>query len=325
MKCIYCLEDKPATSFTKTEHIIPQSFGLFKNNFTLNDSVCDDCNKYFGDNLEIDLGRDTYEGLARYEFGLKSPKEFKALGKRSRLNFKVTEGPYKGAYSYPEYSKEQDRIVCKPLPQVGFLNPNSDYEYFLLDEIPDKASLEQQSFDVSQHVVVLGSKFEAANKILSEKGFSPLFATEAELPASGPNDEWLFEVEGSIDDTISRAVAKIALNYLAYWEGPKFVLQSDFDPLRRYIRTGEKGTEPFIMIRTGSILSDEPEGSRWLGHIVTVNWAKDNTSIISQISLFNSISYTVRLAKNYSGQSRNFRRGHFFNLHNQEIMGLTAR
>jgi len=54
MKCIYCVEDKPLTSFIKTEHVMPQSFGLFTNNFTLK-IVCDDCNKYFGDNLEIPM------------------------------------------------------------------------------------------------------------------------------------------------------------------------------------------------------------------------------------------------------------------------------
>ena len=66
MKCIYCLEDKPETSYKKVEHVIPQSFGVFKNNFTLNKVVCDDCNNYFGDNLEIDLARDTYEGHSRF-------------------------------------------------------------------------------------------------------------------------------------------------------------------------------------------------------------------------------------------------------------------
>jgi len=53
MKCVYCVEDKPLSSFTKVEHVMPQSFGLFTNNLTLVNTVCDDCNQYFGDNLEI--------------------------------------------------------------------------------------------------------------------------------------------------------------------------------------------------------------------------------------------------------------------------------
>ena len=79
MKCIYCLEDKPIQSFTKVEHVLPQSFGSFQNNFTLHGAVCDECNQYFGDNLEIDLGRDTFEGISRHEYGTIGPKEFKYL------------------------------------------------------------------------------------------------------------------------------------------------------------------------------------------------------------------------------------------------------
>lgn len=48
MKCVYCLQDKSPTAFTKAEHVIPQSFDVFKNNLTLIDLVCDDCNQLFG-------------------------------------------------------------------------------------------------------------------------------------------------------------------------------------------------------------------------------------------------------------------------------------
>ena len=121
MKCVYCVEDKPLSSFTKVEHVMPQSFGLFTNNFTLVNIVCDDCNQYFGDNLEIVMARDTFEGASRFKFDLKTPKEFKSLGKQSRMRIKIAEGECKGAYAYREYSKEQDKIVIKPVPQIGFL------------------------------------------------------------------------------------------------------------------------------------------------------------------------------------------------------------
>ena len=77
MKCIYCLEDKPQLFFSGVEHVIPQSFGVFRNNFTLVTIVCDACNKYFGDNLDIALARDTYEGGLRFEHNVTDPKDFK--------------------------------------------------------------------------------------------------------------------------------------------------------------------------------------------------------------------------------------------------------
>ena len=104
----------------KVEHVIPQSFGLFKNNFTLIKMVCDDCNQYFGDNLEIDLARDTYEGFSRFEFNIKKAEDFKNAGKKSRIIIRIAAGPMKGTYVYREYSPDKNDIVFKHIPQVGF-------------------------------------------------------------------------------------------------------------------------------------------------------------------------------------------------------------
>ena len=47
-KCIYCLEDKTATDFN-IDHVIPESFGLFENNFTLIETVCSEWSRIKGD------------------------------------------------------------------------------------------------------------------------------------------------------------------------------------------------------------------------------------------------------------------------------------
>lgn len=330
MKCIYCLEDKPNDSFSKAEHVIPQSFGSFQDNFTLNRpdnrAVCDECNQYFGDNLEVDLGRDTFEGISRHEHGTQSARDFKSLGKRSRLSLKVAEGVLKGALAYLTYSQDHNTVVAKPLPQVGFLDKASlDYKYFLLPEIPNKADLEARGLDCTSNVRAFGDSFEKVRRVLADKGISPEFQGEIDFP-EGESSKWLFEGEGSIDKTICRAVAKIAFNYLTYWQGTDFVLQTVFDPVRFYIRKGEQGSDPFVMIRNQSILVDEPSPeTRRLIHIITVNWAQNGVSIVSQVSLFNFLSYTVQLAKNYSGHNPNLRRGHFFNLADRKIYELGAR
>lgn len=126
MQCIYCLEEKGSHNFKKIEHVIPKSFGAFKNNFVLKETVCDECNQYFGDNLEIDLARDTYEGsITRYDHGIKKPSEFKSMGKKSRIKVRVKEGPLKGSYEYPVYVPQKGKICLEPLPQVGFLRADS--------------------------------------------------------------------------------------------------------------------------------------------------------------------------------------------------------
>ena len=307
---------------------MPQSFGLFRNNFILTNIVCDDCNQYFGDNLELVLARDTLEGSSRFEFGLKEPKEFKSLGKRSRMTIKIAEGECKGTYAYKEYSQEQNRIVVKPVPQIGFLkNMQTEYEYFLLDQIPEKKFLEDNGFDLNNpHAIrIFGTDADTAGKILAQKGIN--FVIGGEVGSSGhKNGDWLCKIDALIDSTIFRAVVKTAFNYLAYWEGRDFLLHHSFDSTRNFIRYSTKIDYQNVRVNNNPILGDEPiEGKRRLGHIITANWAADKISIVSQISIFNEKTYTISLARNFSGERRNIRRGHFFNVNNQEILELEIR
>ncbi len=325
IKCIYCLQDKPKDAFIKTEHVLPQSFGVFKNNFTLNNVVCDDCNTFFGNELEIALARDSMEGLIRYDHNLKSPSEFKTIGKRSRRIFRLPDGELKGAYSYPKYSPDAKRILLYPLPQIGFLKGNVR-EFFLLNQIPDKDYLLKNfSMQHPQAVIILGCDPAIADKILMDKGITVKDCGQPDFPPDDRIVDVLCEVEGSIDQTIMRAVAKIGFNYLTYWQGAAFVLHKDFNIIRKFILTGEKTDYPLIKIDQNSILGDEPiEGRRRSGHIVTTNWACDGVSIIAQVSLMNWMKYTVCLARNFSGEHRDIKIGHFFNFPGQSILSLTT-
>lgn len=327
MKCIYCLEDKPETSYKKVEHVIPQSFGLFKNNFTLIKIVCDDCNQYFGDNLEIALSRDTYEGHSRFEFNVKKAETFKTAGKKSRIIIRISDGIFKGAYVYREYSPDMNDIVLRPIPQVGFRKKAlTEYEYFLLDKIPDKEYLEKNNFDM-QHAQAIKAFSINVNQLeqkLKEKNIS--FKIGGEIVPPDKSDDLLCNIEGEIDRTIFRAIAKIAFNYLAFWQTPEFLYHKDFDNARKYIRYGETVNYPITRVIDKAILNDEPStGKRRLGHLITVNWAKDNLSIVSQVSLFNWVTYVISLARNFSGERRNIKKGHFFNTNSHEIYMLETR
>lgn len=327
MNCIYCLEDKPDSLFTKTEHVLPQSFGLFKNNFTLNKIVCDHCNEFFGDNLELSLGRDTFEGISRFECGIKKPEDFKHIGKKSRLKVKVDEGLFKGAYAYRYFSKQVGRIVIKLVPQLGFKKIEiSEYVYFPLDEIPAKEYL-KNNFDLKadKSIVVLGCDAEVAYNRLSEKGI--FFKPKGEFyPRNSENIDWSCKVTGIIDQIIFRAIAKIAFNYLTYWAKKDFAYNISFHPIRRYIRYGDKSSYPFVIITGNAILGDEPvAGKRRLGHLITLDWSANGLSIVSQVSIFNWMTYSILLAKDYYGNRINIRKGHFFNIANKEILELEAR
>ncbi len=324
-KCIYCLESKPIKSFTNTEHVIPQSFGVFKNNFTLKKVVCNDCNKYFGENLELDLARDTYEGQSRFEFNVKAANNYKSYGKKSRLIIRVAGGPLKGIFACREYSPGSNKIVLKPLPQMGFKQPNADeYVYYLLNEVPDKKYLEE-NFELSNPhgIRSYGMDMKRLEDKLREKGIS--LNSGGEFIPRHESDTLLYQIEGTIDRKIFRAISKVAFNYFAYWQDSEFMCQKTFNTTRRYIRYDETALYPIVDVLAEPILADETGGSRRLGHIVTVNWAADNVSIVSQVSLFNWVKYTICLSRDYSGERRPIKKGHFFNTKNKEILELGSR
>jgi len=124
---------------------------------------------------------------------------------------------------------------------------------------------------------------------------------------------------------IMRAVAKIAFNYIAYFEGHEFVLHHDFNRIRDYILNGQEPDYPLVRIEQKAILGDEPEnGLRRTGHILTTDWAKDRVSIAAQVSLMNWLKYSVSLARNFTGEYRPIKRGHFFNYPTGGILMLTT-
>jgi hypothetical protein len=63
--CLYCRETKDANVFNR-EHVLPEAFGKYEGNFVLKGVVCEACNTYFANHLDIKLARDSIEGLDRY-------------------------------------------------------------------------------------------------------------------------------------------------------------------------------------------------------------------------------------------------------------------
>lgn len=219
MICVYCRTEKEEKFFKNREHVVPQSFGVFRNNLTLHEIVCDDCNRFFGNNLELYLARDSYEGTMRYDFQVKSPQDIKSIGKKSGLIIRVAEDPFKGAYAFREFLKEQDKLVIKPLPQIGFLDKaTNEYYYYLLGEIPENNSLSKEKYDLAnpKGMRILGCDIQDAENELSAKGYN--FKPGAEVQIDDQTtDDLLCKIEWYINDTIQRAIAKISLNYFVYW------------------------------------------------------------------------------------------------------------
>ena len=322
IECIYCREKQLASAYRKAEHVIPQSFGKFRNNLTLRQLVCDACNQFFGNNIELALARDTLEGQSRADFGVKKAEDFKSPGPQSRIRIKIAEGNFKGAYAFRDYSEADGKVTLQPVPQIGFRQRESgEYRYFPLGELPDKKQLEELGLDLqhSKNIRAVGLEVEELSKKLAEKDIS--FRYEGDVVSTSRSESLLCEVQGTIDHVIQRATVKIAFNYLAYWEGGDFVRQASFDQTRNFVRHGQLAPYPLVKVGQQPILADE-EVRRRVGHLVTVNWAADRVSIAAEVSILNVFTHSVCLARDYEGERKKVTRGHFFNVVNGAILEL---
>lgn len=327
--CIYCLKEKPPTDFN-IEHVIPESFGAFENNFTLIKAVCWECNKYFGDKLELFLGRDTFEGMLRFMQGAKAPKEFKFLNNR-RILFRLSEdGPWKGAILKLGFSEEKNKIVVDAIKQVAFRKKDrSEWEFFEVEDIQSKDDLENKGFIVKgdrtlKMLFLSGKDKEEIEQQLQEKGFKISMEKTEDLPFDFNEKTVKVQIIGTIDRTIFRGIGKIAFNYLAYHHGKDFALNENFNEMRDFVRYGmDRGFRPVIPHKSPILHYEKRFGIQETGgHIITLDWNARKTAIISQVTLFNEIVYQAILCRDFRGLYREISTGHHFDIESKKITML---
>ena len=330
MHCIYCTEEKPVSSFRKREHVIPQAFGRFApDNLILKGSVCDDCNQFFGNEIELFLCRDTFESMERLRHGMK-PKE--PLRNRRRLKSKVIDGQFKGAIVREKDLGKSGRINVERVVQAGFYHTQrGEYDFFEPKDIPSAEALIQDGYAIKNVKILLiakdGEELENLTSKLNELGFA-LDSSKTELIEQEPHEEIVpIETNLTLDRTIMRGFCKIAFNYLAYVAGNNFVLSPDFDPIRRYIRDNEGEIKHFFGVNLQPILYDDQKlekiGAKVTqGHLIIVGW--NGSRVFSKVSLFNTLTFGILLSQNFKGIWRPIKSGHHFDISRKEVTKLAS-
>ena len=324
IKCIYCLQEKSADHYQKREHVIPQCLGRFStNNIVLREYVCDECNQFFGDKLELFLGRDSYESLERIKHGL-GPKT--PLKNHRRIKIKIDEGEYKNVLTEIIKSDVPGEIGLTYSLQVGFYNEiTEEYEYFKPDDIlPEQ--LKEAGYKLDRICIIADNdELPKLTETLKRKGInvSPKNSSgESNLPA-GPA---YVRSNLTIDKTIARALSKIAFNYLASVLGREIVLRDDFDGIRQFIRHDIGNLKQFVFVNLPPILRDDQIAQKFdakitQGHMICIE--KRNNAIISKVSLFNSYTYGVLLCPRYWGRIYfEIYSGHFFDFDSEVVHTL---
>lgn len=322
---MYCLNE--GVPFTK-EHVIPRAFGTFENNLTLapeeRPTVCGDCNQLFGDTLDLELGRDSLEGLQRFHEKVADPTKIeKYFGSNLQVRL-PQDGPYGPVQiRFVEPRPNSSVLGIEPVPQVCFRRRDDTWICYTEDEL---AEVDPKN---DPDLVTEGFKlyYAASDGEEAEERLVDLLATkgitfENRTPIEGlPGDETEItaDIESELTGVLSRALAKIAFNYMtwvAYPDDPTFPYKEEFDPVRNFIREGDGRAADFLDVRDEPILTGDGDRIRRAnGHLVTLKWqATYPGGVISLVSPFNMITYRVILARHMSGVWRDIQSGYYWNL-----------
>ncbi|HYT83098.1 MAG TPA: HNH endonuclease [Gemmatimonadales bacterium] len=329
--CIYCQRTDPACGFD-TEHVIQQALGKFRNGLTLSDSeVCRDCNGYFGRNLDIGLGRDSYEALLRVEHGLKSPAELDEMFKRRVTVSLPADGTQWGRVilRLEQHPGGEDLPpVVQLVPQVGFQRNDGDgWDYFAEGDLRRETGIAARLMGThTKRRVILFNSDEWRDRLMAtiaEVGIP--FKKEGEFSGFPPFErgEVTTLVEARFDDILARAVCKIAFNYMAKTQGAEFALRQEFDAARRYVRYAEGKDGGFLTFdRETRFRNSAGETRQHVAHLLTLEWNGEREELIGIVHLFGATQYAVRLCTRWDGIWRRIMSGHLFDLEDMEVTEL---
>ncbi len=328
IKCIYCQRELDESCYKEQEHVIPQSFGKFQGekeqNPTLNQIVCDECNQFFGDGIDLHLARNTIEGvILRPQYGIKSKNPTQ---KHKNLHSTVEEGEFKGMKIESGYGSDAKSTF--PVSQIRIFNKKTKKdEYLSLESLKDASILEQEGYDIEGYRLFCDNdNIKDSTKILEERGFNIKGENEVDIfEFSEEGKTYLFKSKANITRDTCRALAKIAFNYLAYNLGADGANAKYFNEIRKFIYNDEGDEKKFVKIGKIPILYDDKIAEKYgmakfNGHVLTLEVGRPLVS--SNLTLFNFAIYTIIHSKNYFGLLPIKPFGHSFDIKTKQVKSL---
>ena len=328
--CIYCRQSKGP--FTR-EHVVHDGFGKFQGALVIHNAVCHDCNQEFSGTIDLALTRSSVEGYERYRFGVKKPSEIDKF-KHSSLTLRVKDpGDFDGAQFVQRADPAGENLVSHIVPGISVRRKEGEgFVHFTEAQVRDGAWLQNNEVDWRLGIKVFGgdAKSDETRAILESQGVVVKWRA-LKPPESG---EVKVQQEFEVTPEIRRALAKIAFNYLTYREGPDYALLKAFDPIRKYIRYGEKPSLslppvlsleglPFDRINTpkGEVLMDGPK--RPVIHFVSLAVKTAERNVLGAVSLFSFMAHRVMLAEAFTGPLPG-PSAHLYNVRMKEVFELRA-
>ena len=319
--CIYCGSTVPRT---KREHVMSQALGTYEQNWVL-DCVCDECNGYFSKYLELALARDSYEGMLRIDLGIRPPEAAEKLLHRRMTATLQDPGPFDGMRVGFEANHDGTKMVPAPAPQVCFRRPGEPwqclFEWQLTPERVWQTALGSNE-RVEIRVVALTGQGASLRQKLADLGvyFEQTYA-EIDQPLTEQRSITV-AYDFQVDEVLIRSAAKIAFNYAAKVLGADAVRRTEFDAARRFVRYGEvPDVGKIATARHGSLLvGTAAAGSRT--HACAVGWVPEQRQLIAIVTLFNEMTYVLRLCDHAADEFAGVSFQHAFDPISRQILPL---
>lgn len=299
------------------EHVIPKAFGLFGSETkTLINKVCKECNQKFGRTIDNALSRETLEGIHRFLHGAKKPEEYKEFkhSKHAKNQVRVATSGYLTGCELELIADEKGGgLNYKPKENydVAFRKNDESYDFYYISQLPDGETLKQKYPNcLVEGVKILNTdEKEDITKTLSEKFNTPFVLDEE-------THEGDCQIKAIYTKETFRAIAKIAFNYLAYFNDASLMTQECFDLIRNFITKGTGEWHQFIQIVKEPIVPDN-NGLVADVHLVTVY--ANGRFIFASVSLQNKIHYKICLAQHYEGNLLKVGYGHCFDPYGHKV------
>jgi len=270
-----------------------RALGSFAQNWTL-DCVCDSCNQYFANNLELALGRDSREALLRIDLGLRPASAASdLLNRRVRMTLQDP-GQFDGIRLMLQPSEDGEEAVPVPVPQVALRRDGGEWRFLIEKELRPQ-NLEQfiTAADVEIRIYGVGSDCQRLKERLNTLGIG--FQETKHLTNQPITKQASVAVihDINVDETLVRAACKIVFNYAAKLLGAEILRDHRFDAARRFVRYGDAPTRIATVQRLSVLVGPEVESARV--HACGLGW--DRGYLVGLASLFNEITYGIRLCR----------------------------
>jgi hypothetical protein len=206
------------------------------------------------------------------------------------------------------------------IPQLGFqLKKTEGYRYFTLPEIKRGVKIDDFDVDERAEVKLISNIHNEYEKLISflksnniplgtERKFSPVKLDDGKLNVN---------IEFIMDTILARGIAKIGFNYMAKICGAAFAWHPDFHVIRQFIRHGELPPGQLgdtIKPANRPLFANDTLHHRRFGHILCLQWDITRRHVLAKVSLFNSLTWTMILARDFSGLFREIKQSHFYDI-----------